>query len=72
MLAERVAQWPKVWMAEGFLEGKRATLIEQLEERFGSLDTQHRERVEKATEKQLKGWLKAVLTASTADDVLRS
>lgn len=50
-------------------EGKRETLIELLEERFGALEARYKARVQKAADKQLRRWLKAVLTASTAEEV---
>ena len=57
---------------KGILEGKRTTLIELAEQRFGALKAGHKKRIAKATEDQLKRWLKAVLTASTVEDVFRA
>ena len=67
MLAERAAAWPKEWMAEG----RRITLAELLEERFGPIGSRYGNLIAKATESQLKRWLKAVLTASSADEIFR-
>ncbi len=80
MLAERAASWPREWMAEGYekgrssglLEGRRKTLVELAEEKFGSLEPRHADLIAQASQDQLRQWLKSILTASTADELFRS
>jgi predicted transposase YdaD len=54
---------------EGRLEGRREMLLEQLEIKFGSLDTATRTRVESATHEQVIAWLRRFAVASTLDEV---
>ena len=88
MLEERAATWPKQWMAQGFqkgrkeghkegrksgvLEGQRMALSDQFEERFGSLKPRQKKLIAEASREQLSGWLKAILSADTVDDLFRS
>lgn len=67
MLEERAATWPKQWMAEGL----REALAEQMAVKFGALESRYQELIQKASPEQLKGWLKGILTASSAADLFR-
>ncbi len=73
MLEERVASWPKQWMAEGYekgrMEGQRMALKEQAEEKFGALEPYQEDLIEKASGDQLRQWFKDILTATTSDDL---
>ena len=85
MLEERAATWPRQWMAEGyakgyaegyaegyasgFSRGLREALTELIEEKFGSVDAHYAERIVTASDEQLKGWLKRILTAKAAGDL---
>ncbi len=79
MLEERAATWPRQWMAEGYqrghtsglLEGQRMTLVEQAKEKYGSLEAHHAGLIAKASESQLRQWLKNILTARTPADLFR-
>ena len=71
MLEERVASWPKQWMAEGYKEGQRMALKEQAEEKFGALEPRYADLIEKASENHLRQWLKDILTAATPGDLFR-
>ena len=79
MLAETVKTWPKQWMAEGLekgrQEGRREGRLEVLqlliENRFGSLSTEHRKRLEAADSDQLSSWATRIMSASSADEVFR-
>ncbi len=76
MLAERAATWPQQWMAEGFEKGHesglREALTEQIQEKFGTLDSRYVELIAKAPEEQLKLWLKRILNASAVSDLFKS
>ncbi len=87
MLAERVASWPKQWMAEGYekgraegrqegqssglVEGQRVALAAQAEAKFGALESRFADLIAKASEAQLHQWLKDILTATTPGDLFR-
>ena len=55
--------------AEGRLEGYREALVEQLEIRFGPIDSAVRARVEKAPLEQFKTCLRRIVFASTLGEV---
>uniref|UniRef100_UPI003D10A6F6 Rpn family recombination-promoting nuclease/putative transposase n=1 Tax=Haliangium sp. TaxID=2663208 RepID=UPI003D10A6F6 len=57
---------------EGLAEGLRVMLLEQLEERFGTLPQAAVARVQAAEPAQLMDWGKRVLAASTLDELLDS
>lgn len=58
--------------ALGELRGRAATLLRQLEVRFGELDAATIERVQRASVAQLEQWAVAVLEARTLDAVFRA
>jgi len=72
MLAERAATWPRQWMAEGYASALRETLTEQIEGKFGAVDSRYVELIAVAPEEQLKVWLKRILKARAAADLFRS
>ena len=51
------------------VEGRRETLLEMLEERFGVPSEETRVRVEGATLAQLKAWTRQILSASALEEV---
>lgn len=56
---------------EGSLRGKADTLLKQLRLRFGQIDIEQEHRVLRATPEQLEVWLERILTAESAEDVVR-
>ncbi len=50
--------------AEGHLEARRESLLDQLEIKFGPVDAPTRSRIEHATNEQLVAWLRRVVVAS--------
>jgi predicted transposase YdaD len=56
---------------QGLAQGQRALVLRQLERRFGPLDEESRERVDRATVQDLERWAEQLLTAATLDDALR-
>ena len=80
MLAERAANWPKQWKAEGYekglkegqLKGQRLTLAELAKEKFGGLEARFTGLIAEASGDQLRQWSKNILTATTPDDIFRS
>ncbi len=68
MLAERAATWPRQWMTDGL----REALTEQIEEKFGSLDSRYAELIAEAPEENLKRWLRGILHVADASDLFRT
>lgn len=58
--------------AEGIAEGTRATLIRQLERRFGPLPDEAKAKIEAARERQLQAWTDVVLDARSLKAVLET
>ncbi len=52
--------------------GLREALTEQMAEKFGSVEGRHAKLIEEASEDRLKGWLRGILTAPTAAELLRT
>lgn len=77
MLSERVKSWEKNWMQQGMEKGKqlgredgeRALLLKQLIHRFGPLDEQVLQRLERADCNELERWAENILDARTLDEV---
>ena len=85
MLAERIQAWTRQWKQEGFQQGieqgieqgiakgledhARATLRRQLTQRFGALPTSIDQRIEKAEQTQLDGWLDHVISAPSLESI---
>jgi hypothetical protein len=57
--------------AEGRVEGRAETLIQQLTIKFGPLPQAVLETVHTASTDQLQAWAASILTAETLDQVLR-
>lgn len=55
---------------QGLDEGRRATLLEQLEAKYGKLESDVVGRVQKASGEQLRRWAQRLLTAPALADVL--
>lgn len=80
MLATLGQEWQRKWLEEGLAkgraqgrsEGQAATLLRQLERRFGSLSETVRQQVRSATPQELDGWADAILEAGSLDEVLHS
>ena len=64
-----IAEGKRKGRKEGIEEGQRATLLRQLEHRFGALPAGARERIAQARRAELERWLDGVLTAPTLDAV---
>jgi flagellar biosynthesis/type III secretory pathway protein FliH len=56
---------------QGLAQGQRALVLRQLERRFGALDEESRERVDRAPLHDLERWAEQLLTAATLEDALR-
>jgi len=73
MLAERVKEWPKQWMAEGEKKGvdrgQRKMLKMQIEAKFGPLSAADKRRLKTASQKSVNLWGKRILTANSIDEV---
>jgi hypothetical protein len=69
MLSESVMGWTQQWKQEGKLEGEVNLLECQLETRFGPLNDTIRNRLNGASEGQLKTWAIRVLSASDLESV---
>lgn len=54
---------------EGQLDGRRDALLEQLEDRFGSVPEQHKTRLLTGNLDELRAWTKKILTSAVIDDV---
>lgn len=84
MLATLGQEWQRKWREEGRVqgraegrvqgrsEGQAATLLRQLERRFGPLSESVRYQVQSATPELLDHWADAVLEADSLDAILRS
>lgn len=54
---------------EGQLDGRRDALLEQLEDRFGSVPERHKTRLLAGNLDELRAWTKKILTSNSIDDV---
>lgn len=70
-LAEGLAQGLAEGLAKGHAEGQAAFLLHQLEQRFGSLDEAHRERIASASSEQLLAYADRVLEAQDLESVFK-
>ena len=70
-LAKAEAEGRAKGRAEGRAEGQASTLHRQLEYKFGPLPLSVRERVQRASRRELDEWLDAVLDAPTLEAVFR-
>jgi hypothetical protein len=79
MLAERVIEWTEQWKRQGLeqgleqgrQEGEAALLLRLLERRFGPLSEGLRLKLRVADADTLLRWGDRLLTAATAEEVLR-
>ena len=67
---EAVMGYQQIWLEEGRVEGRVETLSLQLEERFGPLSGELRERLQRASIAQLDAWARRVLSAPSLEDLL--
>ena len=70
MLAERVLEWTKEWMQEGFKSGETALLLRQIERKFGPVSEVVRQKVASADAETLLIWADRVLDARRIEDVI--
>ncbi len=54
------------------LEGQRLALTKLAEEKFGTLESRYTDAIARASEEQLRQWLKDILTAAAAGDLFQS
>jgi hypothetical protein len=58
--------------AEGRLEARRESLLEQLEIKFSPVDSAVRARVEQAPIEQVTAWMRRIVVVSTLGEVFES
>ena len=81
MLKQQVKQWERELREEGMREGiekgiekgktkgELELVLELLEDKFGTIPEEYRDRVNRAGSEQLVAWAKRILSAEKIDDV---
>ncbi|MEC5161079.1 MULTISPECIES: DUF4351 domain-containing protein [unclassified Janthinobacterium] len=67
-----MSYFERKFRGEGMRKGQQSLLAMQLEERFGALPDEARERLASASDTQLLAWAKALLRAQSVDEVFSS
>ncbi|MEO5370607.1 MAG: hypothetical protein H7833_11115 [Magnetococcus sp. DMHC-1] len=72
MLAETVLEWTQQWKMEGRQEGISEILLLLLEDKFGNLPVQIREKILKTERSTLEKWSLRILKANSLEEIFDS
>jgi hypothetical protein len=71
MLADKVEEWAKAYIAEGRKEGEILALQKQLSRKFGVISVELTEKIANATPAQIDVWLDRAFDGLSLDEIFK-